>query len=234
MTQASIGPQRGARLARRSVGAMMVGLLAALAYSSWPVAYLVNPALAASALASELAASGQPYRWLFVALDCLTGAAALVVAQLAWPSRNSPERRLLIVALMGYAMFGVATAADALVPIRCGSVPIRSCGLDVRHLSADDLLTAVAVFALFVGVCSTYLRAARLAAWNFLSVASLVVAVIWSTSGPVFLAVSLASQPAISMQHVMLSLTSVVAFLVPAITVLVPARSVGDRPATPS
>jgi hypothetical protein len=139
-----------------------------------------------------------------------------------------------MLALIGYALFGLATAADALIPVSCGSVPIQSCGLDVRHLSADDYLTAVAVFALFVGACGAHVRAARLAAWNLLSVASLVIAVGWSISGPIFLVMSLASRPEISMQHVMLSLTSVVAFLVPAITVAArphpPNLQLGGRP----
>lgn len=211
---------RRGRILNRGFLAVFVGLLAAIAYSSWPVAYLVNPSLAATALASELEESGQPYSWLFVLLDCVTGVAALIVVRLAWPEKDSAERRLLVLALIGYALFGLATAVDALIPVSCGSVPIHSCGLDVRHLSADDYLTAFAVFALFVGICGAQIRAARLLAWNLLSVASLVIALGWSVAGPIFLAVSMASRPAISMQHGMLSLTSAVAFLVPALSLV--------------
>ena len=209
-----------ARLLNRSVIVIVVGLLASLAYSSWPVAYLVNPSLAATALASELEASGQPYRWLFIALDCLSGLAALVVVRLEWPEKESAERRLLVLALMSYALFGIATAVDALIPVSCGTVSIHSCGLNVRHLSADDYLTAVAVFSLFVGVCGAQVRVARLLAWNLLSIVSLVIALGWSVTGPIFLAVSLISGPVISMQHLMLSLTSAVAFLVPALSLM--------------
>ena len=73
----------------RGIAVLLVGLVAALAYCSWPVGYLVNPSLAAGALASELDARGQPYSWLFILLDCATGAAALLVVRLTWPSRGS-------------------------------------------------------------------------------------------------------------------------------------------------
>jgi len=48
----------------RAIAITLVGLVAALSYCSWPVGYLVNPSLAATALASELDARGQPYSWL--------------------------------------------------------------------------------------------------------------------------------------------------------------------------
>jgi hypothetical protein len=177
--------------------ALVVSLLAALAYSSWPVAYLVNPSLAATALASELEARGQPYSWLFISLDCLTGVAALVVARLAWPKSGSTnDHRLVRVILIGYAMFGVATAVDSLVPVACSSVTLSSCGVDVRHLNSDDWLTAISVFALFVAVCGGQLRVARLRAWKPFAIGSFFIALIWTLSGPIFLVVSLSTRHA--------------------------------------
>jgi len=63
---------------------VFAGLVAALAYCSWPIGFLVNPALTATGLASDLEAHGQPYSWLFILLDCVTGLFALVAVGLAW------------------------------------------------------------------------------------------------------------------------------------------------------
>ncbi|HWD24402.1 MAG TPA: hypothetical protein VG368_02965, partial [Acidimicrobiales bacterium] len=69
------GHLRGVSVPRRRV-AIGVGIAGALAYSSWPLGYVLNGATARSAFASDLELSGQPYNWLFIGLDCVTGIAA--------------------------------------------------------------------------------------------------------------------------------------------------------------
>jgi hypothetical protein len=208
------------RIARshRGIAVLLVGLLAALAYCSWPVGYLVNPSLAAGALASELEARGQPYSWLFILLDCATGAAALIVVALSWPTRGSGNTTWRRAGLISYALFGISTAIDAVVPVGCGSVSLDRCGVSLTQVNADDVLTAVAMIALFVAALCVQVHATRDRSWSPLSISSLVVLALWSACGLVFLAGSFSYRPAIPLQHLTLALTSAVVFVVPALS----------------
>ena len=61
----------------------------ALAYCSWPLAFLVNPSLAGNGLASSFEAPSQPFSWLFILLDCI----AAVVHHHRVYSRTAPPSR---------------------------------------------------------------------------------------------------------------------------------------------
>ena len=50
-----------------------------LAYCSWPLAFLVNPSLAGNGLASSFEGPSQPFRWLFILLDCVAGLCIAIV-----------------------------------------------------------------------------------------------------------------------------------------------------------
>src|SRR5665213_3513459 len=214
----------------RGIAVLLVGLVAALAYSSWPVGYLVNPSLAAGALASELDARGQPYSWLLILLDFATGAAALLVVRLTWPSRGSVNTTWRRAGLISYALFGISTGIDALVPVGCGSVSLDRCGVSLSRVNADDILTAIAMLALFVAALCAQVHATRDRSWSPLSISSLVVLALWSACGLVFLAASFSYRPAIPLQHLTLALTSAVVFVVPALGARWRAReSIGSR-----
>jgi hypothetical protein len=208
------------RLSRshRGLAVLLVGLVAALAYCSWPVGYLVNPSLAAGALASELEARGQPYSWLFILLDCATGAAALLVVRLSWPTRDSANISWRRAGLVSYGLFGLSTAIDAVIPVGCGNLPLNRCGVDLSRLNADDVLTAVAMVALFVAAVCVQVHATKDRSWSLSSVSSLVVLALWSACGLVFLAASFSYRPAIPLQHLTLALTSALVFVVPALS----------------
>jgi hypothetical protein len=191
---------------------MVLGLAAAVAYCSWPLGYLLNRALVDSSLASDLEAPGQPYNWLFITLDCVTGVAVIAAAVLLW---RAGRDRSVGLPLASYVLFGLATGVDALIPVGCGSKPINSCGVDLNHLNADDYLTGFAIFALFVSVSTAHRWAVRTVSWNPLLLTTTAAVVAWGVCGLVFLAIHFQVRPAVATQHVMLTLTSVVTFIVP-------------------
>ncbi len=111
----------------------VIGLasLAGLLYSSWPLGYLLNP-VANRGLASNLQGVGQPYNWLFIILDVISGA---IVCRVAWRLYKDfkPRRHNLIkTAIISYALFGVFTVIDALIPVDCAADEMQ-CGPLINH-----------------------------------------------------------------------------------------------------
>jgi hypothetical protein len=100
----------------------------ALAYCSWPLAFLVNPSLAGDGLASSFEAPSQPFSWLFILLDCIAGLCITIVGirELRPHHGLLRQRRAFALVVLSYAAFGLATAADALVPLRCGSRSVQA------------------------------------------------------------------------------------------------------------
>ncbi len=190
---------------------MLVGLVASVAYCSWPLGFILNPALTRTGLASDLEVHGQPFFWLFILLDCICGIATIVVAMDAWSLRGNVHERIVF---GFYALFGVATAIDALVPVNCGSKVLASCGADLTGINFDDILTGIAVLALFVAAVLAEVQFVRIYGWTRYSVSSLVVTVSWSAFGLYYFAEHFSQKPAVVLQHIMLTMTSVVAFLV--------------------
>ena len=122
----------------------------ALAYCSWPLAFLVNPSLAGNGLASSFEAPSQPFSWLFILLDCIAGLCITVVCirELRAHRGFLRQSRAFSFALLGYATFGLATVTDAVVPLRCGSGSVQVCASQIWPLTPDDVLTGVAMAAL--------------------------------------------------------------------------------------
>ena len=102
---------------RRWQIATVITVLAAMLYNSWPLGFFLNPKVSyGGGLASDLESSHQPYGWVFVALDIITGALVLVAVAVLW--RRRPTRNETII-LASFALFGIFTIADALLPIPC-------------------------------------------------------------------------------------------------------------------
>lgn len=96
-----------------------IAALAGLLYYSWPLGYWLNPLVGKQGLASDLGAKGQPYSWLFTLLDVISGALILLVTlwlAKAWQQFMNLSVKLI---LWGYGLFGVLTAASAVLPINC-------------------------------------------------------------------------------------------------------------------
>ncbi len=100
----------------RSRVSVVLAVVAGLAYCSWPLGYVLNPLVSRRGLASELGALHQPYNWLFIALDVLAGALIVAVAILLW---RGPDGHVRGIVLANFALFGVLTAIDALLPMTC-------------------------------------------------------------------------------------------------------------------
>ena len=107
---------------RLTVTAAVAGLL----YCSWPLGYSLDP-IANEGLASNLQAAGQPYSWLFVALDIASG---LLICLVAWKLYrrlvNRSHSRWLVAAIVGFGIFGILTMVDAVLPIDC-IAPAHTC-----------------------------------------------------------------------------------------------------------
>ncbi|HVB05492.1 MAG TPA: hypothetical protein VNF07_04490 [Acidimicrobiales bacterium] len=196
---------------------LLLGLLSGLAYCSWPLGSVVNPALASSGLASDLGSHGQPYSWLFSLLDCVTGAATVLASGLLLARRRDGDRPPPV-ALAAYALFGLLTAVDSLLPIGCGESDLTGCGADLSRPNVDDVLTGLAVFALFVAALSALRRAAAAGPPPTLLIGGALV-LAWSGTGLVFLANHFSTRPAVTLQHLFLTLSSVLSFAVPALLV---------------
>jgi hypothetical protein len=204
---------------RRSRATLWIACAGALAYNSWPLAFLVNPSLAGSALASSFEARSEPFSWLFILLDCVAGfCMGVVCVRELRPRRGRLRPRIAIVlALAGYGVFGLATAVDAVVPLDCGSTSAQACASRLWPLTPDDLLTGLAVFALFVAAVAVVLEmSSGPTALAPLASAAIGAALIgWGALGLVILLWNSSAVLAASCQYAFITLTSILAFVVP-------------------
>lgn len=134
-------------------------ILAAVLYNSWPLGYILNNYTAHNGLASDLERVGQPYYWLFILGDILSGL-CLVIACLIIKLKLRPSIHLRnwSAVYIGIFVFGLGTAIAALVPshcavngtLRCGSTNTSGLGLDAIFSG----IAALGLFASLIGVCS--------------------------------------------------------------------------------
>jgi hypothetical protein len=129
----------------------MIAAIAGILYNSWPLGYVLNPKVSAHGLASELAAVGQPYNWVFIFGDVISGVLIIIVTWLVWRSlREQLNTTWLKLVLASYALFGFFTAVDALLPLRCLPT-IQTCpGVSQDHiLLVHGIASITAATALF-------------------------------------------------------------------------------------
>jgi uncharacterized protein DUF998 len=125
-------------------------VLTAIVYNSWPLGYLLNPAVARNGVASVLEASHQPYDWLFIGGDVTCGLLTLLIACLV--IRRGGLSRLPQVALSGILVFGVMTAVSALMPLDCSS-GAASCGYGPgQSFNLHNFTGGLAAFGLFIAM----------------------------------------------------------------------------------
>jgi len=97
-------------------GAIAV-VLSAILYCSWPLGIWLNPVASSAGLASELGAYGQPYDWVFIGGDIVSG--LLLVVGCWIMLRLFGRERWIKVCLWSLAVYGLAGAIDAALPLRC-------------------------------------------------------------------------------------------------------------------
>jgi hypothetical protein len=125
-------------------------LFAALLYSWWPLGYWLNPPVASGAFASQLQAPNQPYNWLFIALDLLSGLIVFAVGIAQWRTAKNGLARLCI---LGYGLFGLLVIVAALVPFDCDSLSMNC--IYTSHsplLMVHGLASTISVVTLFVSM----------------------------------------------------------------------------------
>jgi hypothetical protein len=204
---------------RRSRSTLWIACVGALAYNSWPLAFLVNPSLAGSALASSFEARSEPFSWLFILLDCVAVLCMGIVCVRELRPRQGRLRPHLVLALalLGYGVFGLATAVDAVVPLNCGSASAQACASQLWPLTPDDMLTGIAVLALFVAAVAVVLemnrRPAALPSSILVTIGAALVG--WGVLGLTILLWNTSSTLAAACQYAFLTITSVLAFFVP-------------------
>jgi hypothetical protein len=123
----------------------LIAAMAAFVYNSWPLGYWLNPAVSRRGLASELEALHQPYNWVFILLDVLSGLLVAAVSILMWQRGRSATQKLLII---NFALFGIFTLVDALLPLSCDP-SLRVC----PSLSHQPLLILHGIFSITASVC---------------------------------------------------------------------------------
>lgn len=106
-------------------GSAVLVSLAALLYCSWPLGFWLNPIASRTGLASELGAFGQPYDWLFIGGDIVSGALLLTGCVLL--HRLFGRYNWAKVCVWSLGIYGLAGAIDAALPLRC--LPsVQACG----------------------------------------------------------------------------------------------------------
>src|ERR1039458_5373372 len=94
--------------------------LAGVIYNSWPLGYVLNNQALRSGLASDLERAGQPYYWLFILGDILTGVCTIAVCAIVWfKLRSEFHSKTWVLAYIGLFLFGLFTAFASLVPSHC-------------------------------------------------------------------------------------------------------------------
>ncbi len=90
--------------------AAILTVSSALLYCSWPLGFLLNPIASRTGLASELGAYGQPYNWVFIWGDIVSGvllsAAVIMLIRLYRPDGWA---LLALILLAAYGVFGALT-----------------------------------------------------------------------------------------------------------------------------
>ncbi len=89
----------------------------AILYCSWPLGFWLNPVASRTGLASELGAIGQPYNWVFIWGDIVSG--ALLVAGVGILIRMYRLTSWARIAMLLLALYGICGALDAAFPMHC-------------------------------------------------------------------------------------------------------------------
>lgn len=149
----------------------LASLLAVL-YCSWPLSFLLNPKVGSRQLASELEAPGQPFNWLFISLDVLSGLGLLILCILQYRA-VAPKRRIKW-SVVSYGIFGLLAAVAALVPLNCDPTT-QQCGALIKDplILIHGLASILSVVALFFGTVlvagTTYFHESAKRSWKWIA-----------------------------------------------------------------
>jgi hypothetical protein len=181
-------------------------------------------------LVSSLDVRGQPYNWLFILLDCVAALSTVVVVAATWPPSRAAHVRQLRTGLVCYGLFGIVAGIDALLPSSCGASSSGNCAPNLNQLNLDDILTGVSVFSLFLAavIIHTYVIGTQRRRPS--AVGPVLVTAAWAVCGLFLLTAHFSAQAPVTLQHLMLTMTSAVALILPLSLVATRPTSVPDPP----
>lgn len=129
----------------------VIGFVAALAYSTWPLGYYLNPKVGATGYASELAVFGQPYNWVFIIGDVIAGVLILVVVLLLWHWLGKQLSAWHKWLLGLFALFAALTIIAAILPMSCTpSISICRAELDDWQMVLHNTVSIAAGIAIYI------------------------------------------------------------------------------------
>lgn len=170
---------------------LALSILAAVLYNSWPLGYILNPAVGRHDLASNLSAPGQPYNWLFTGGDILTGVIMLVLAIDLW--RKFGRTFAGRAAALGYILFGVFTAASTLLPLGCSATDPR-CGVYASQIFGPHVIAGgLASIGLFVSLIAAWIIGGRQKINSKYLRPLQFVTLLWSISGAAYIPLAITS-----------------------------------------
>lgn len=135
--------------------------LAGFFYSSWPLGYWLN-SQATRGLASDLGALHQPYNWVFISMDVisgfLVGIASRKLLKIIENNANQRNRRGLQITALGAGGFGLFTAVTALLPLNCiqGS-PQCVVSLNNSYFVIHGIFSFASIAALTISILTIWL-----------------------------------------------------------------------------
>ncbi len=161
---------------------LWAAVLAAIFYSSWPLGFIFNPTVSHNDLASELEASHQPYNWLFITLDILTGLVLLYSGFMQW--RKSPKRLIIKLSILGYMLFGALVIAAAIAPYNCNSLVQNCATLPNQPLYLIHGLASIfSVVFLFISLALVCKMLIDQKLYNWLTLLGMIVLLSWGIVG---------------------------------------------------
>jgi len=183
---------------------LILCILAAGFYNSWPLGYILNYQTVRNSLVSDLERVGQPYYWLFILGDILTGvcliAACYLIRFKLYPKIHLGAWRILYI---GVLLFGFGTIIATLVPARCSVAAHVVCGTNGgARLGLDALFSGIGALGLFASLLSACILSMRCKLNPGLIQTSWIVLISWSVGGILFSVFALTSGKAAEAQLV--------------------------------
>lgn len=185
---------------------IFLGLSGALLYNNWLLGYWLNSRVASYSLASDLQVHNQPYSWIFILCDILSGLTMASAAYLIYRLWR-PCDRLKLYLIAGYLGFGIFTAIAAIMPIHCGANNLQCTLVSNQTFGVHDIVGAVASLGQFISLITLWRLSVNLKLPSWLKWLMLGLLLLWSLSGIVFLILTFQRLDEIAMQHVFLIFT---------------------------
>ncbi len=196
---------------------LLLVAIAGLLYNSWPLGYILNNHTATNFLASNLEATGQPYSWLFILGDIITGLLIMAVGVYYWRHQKTCRSWLFKVTIFGFVSFGLITIVSAMLPFNCQQ-SVYQCSVQLTtSFGIHDIVGAIGS----IGQCFSLYGALRISLINYRShhlheLTFLAGFALWCASGLYFLIASLTNATlAIFIQHFFIILSGVGLVLIP-------------------